>query len=59
MTEIKGNYDASVDLSLAELLAMGRAAGADIPAGAGAPSGAGDGATIRRLRWSPTGEARP
>ena len=39
MTEIKGNYDASIDLSLAELIAMARAAGADIPAGA--PGGAG------------------
>lgn len=41
MTGIKGNYDASVDLSLMEILAMARAAGADIPVGA--PGGAGDG----------------
>ena len=43
MTEIKGNYDASIELSLAELLAMARAAGADIPGGgpAGTPGGAG------------------
>jgi uncharacterized protein (TIGR03435 family) len=34
MTGITGNYDASVDLSLAELIAMARAVGADIPAGA-------------------------
>jgi uncharacterized protein (TIGR03435 family) len=34
MTGIKGNYDASVELSLTELLAMARAAGADIPVGA-------------------------
>jgi uncharacterized protein (TIGR03435 family) len=33
MTGIKGNYDATVELSLAELLAMARAAGMDIPAG--------------------------
>jgi len=39
MTGIKGNYDASVELSLAELIAMARAAGADIPGGA--PGGAG------------------
>jgi len=41
MTEIKGNYDASIELSLAELIAMARAAGADIPGGgpAGTPSG--------------------
>jgi uncharacterized protein (TIGR03435 family) len=39
MTGIKGNYDASVDLSLVEVIAMARAAGADIPVGA--PVGAG------------------
>ena len=43
MTGIQGNYDASVDLSLLEIVAMARAAGADIPAGgpAGTPGGAG------------------
>ena len=42
MTGIKGNYDATVELSLAELIAMARAAGADIPgAPAGTPGGAG------------------
>ena len=43
MTETKGNYDASIELSLMELIAMARAAGADIPGGgpAGAPGGAG------------------
>jgi len=35
MTGIKGNYDAKVELSLVELIAMARAAGADIPVGAG------------------------
>jgi uncharacterized protein (TIGR03435 family) len=39
MTGIKGNYDASIDLSLAELIAMARAAGADIPVGAPGPGG--------------------
>ena len=39
MTGIQGNYDATIDLSLVELVAMARAAGADIPAGA--PGGAG------------------
>ncbi len=34
MTGIKGNYDASVDIALTELLAMARNAGLDIPAGA-------------------------
>ena len=43
MTGIEGNYDASIDLSLAELLAMARAAGADIPGGApGGPGGRGN-----------------
>jgi uncharacterized protein (TIGR03435 family) len=43
MTGIKGNYDASVDLSLLEIIAMARAAGADIPAGApGAVGGGGN-----------------
>jgi uncharacterized protein (TIGR03435 family) len=41
MTGIEGNYDASIQLSLLELLAMARAAGADIP---GAPVGAQGGA---------------
>jgi len=39
MTGITGNYDASVELSLLQLIAMARAAGADIPVGA--PGGAG------------------
>jgi uncharacterized protein (TIGR03435 family) len=39
MTGIKGNYDATVDLSLVEMMAMAKAAGADIPGGA--PGGAG------------------
>lgn len=39
MTGIKGNYDATVELSLLDMLAMAKAAGADIPAGA--PGGAG------------------
>jgi uncharacterized protein (TIGR03435 family) len=44
MTGIEGNYDATVDLGLAEIIAMARAAGADIPAGVpGGPAGAGGG----------------
>ena len=39
MTGIKGNYDATIELSLMELIAMARAAGADIPAGVGGPGG--------------------
>ncbi len=34
MTGIKGNYDASLEISLAEILALARAAGMDVPAGA-------------------------
>jgi uncharacterized protein (TIGR03435 family) len=34
MTGIQGNYDASLEISLAEIMAMARFAGADIPAGA-------------------------
>jgi uncharacterized protein (TIGR03435 family) len=34
MTGIEGNYDATVELSLLELITMARAAGADIPVGA-------------------------
>jgi uncharacterized protein (TIGR03435 family) len=44
MTGIQGNYDATVEISLLELIAMARAAGADIPAGVpggpGAPGNA-------------------
>ena len=37
MTGIKGNYEASLDISLADMMAMARSAGMDIP---GAPAGA-------------------
>jgi uncharacterized protein (TIGR03435 family) len=40
MTGIKGNYDASIDLSPMEVIAMAKAAGANIPVGA--PGGAGE-----------------
>jgi uncharacterized protein (TIGR03435 family) len=33
MTEIKGNYDASLEISLAEIMAMARSAGMNVPAG--------------------------
>lgn len=39
MTGIKGNYDASLEISLAEIMAMARSAGVDVPMGA--PGGAG------------------
>ena len=38
MTGIKGNYDASIEISIAEIAAIARAAGANIPVGA--PGGA-------------------
>jgi uncharacterized protein (TIGR03435 family) len=41
MTGIQGNYDATVELSLMEMVAMARAAGADIPVG-GPGGGRGD-----------------
>jgi len=40
MTGIKGNYDASLEVSLAEIMAMARAAGGDTPGGAAAPGNA-------------------
>jgi uncharacterized protein (TIGR03435 family) len=46
MTAIQGNYDATVELSLAEIIAMARAAGADIPVGAPAGAGAGGGGNL-------------
>jgi uncharacterized protein (TIGR03435 family) len=39
MTGIKGNYDASLEIGLAEIIALARAQGANIPVGA--PGGAG------------------
>jgi len=39
MTELKGYYDVSIEFSLAELLAMARAAGMDVPAAAGGLTG--------------------
>jgi uncharacterized protein (TIGR03435 family) len=47
MTGIKGNYDASLEISLAEILALARAAGADIPAGLpGGAAGRGNGPLV-------------
>jgi uncharacterized protein (TIGR03435 family) len=42
MTGIKGNYEASLEVSLADLMAMARNAGMDIPAGAGGGPAAGN-----------------
>ena len=48
MTGIQGNYDASLEISLVEILALARAAGVDIPVGAagGAGGPAGNGAAV-------------
>jgi uncharacterized protein (TIGR03435 family) len=40
MTGIQGNYDASLEISLAQIIALARSAGMDIPAGAQAGAGA-------------------
>ena len=53
MTGIKGNYDASVELSLAGIIAMARAAGADIPVGA--PGGAGGQGNAPAVASDPSG----
>jgi uncharacterized protein (TIGR03435 family) len=47
MTGIKGNYDATIEISLVELLALARASGVDVPVpngagGRGGPQGASD-----------------
>lgn len=52
MTGIKGNYDASLDISLAEIMAMARAAGANIPAG---PQGGGAGGNAPAVASDPGG----
>jgi uncharacterized protein (TIGR03435 family) len=44
MTGIKGHYEAAIDISLADMMAMARSAGMDIPgAGGGAPAAGGAG----------------
>ena len=57
MTGIQGNYDATVDLGLAEIIAMARAAGADIPAGgpAGTPGGPGGPGNAPAVASDPSG----
>lgn len=43
MTGIQGNYDSSLEISLAEIMAIAKSAGMDIPAGApGGPGAAGN-----------------
>jgi uncharacterized protein (TIGR03435 family) len=40
MTDLKGSYDVGIDFALADLMAMARAAGMDVPGGATGASGA-------------------
>ncbi len=53
MTGISGNYDASLELSLAEIIALARAAGAAIPVGA--PGGAGGQGNAPPVASDPSG----
>jgi len=46
MTDIKGNYDASLEISLAEIVALARAQGMDIPGAPGGGGGAGNGPAV-------------
>lgn len=46
MTEIKGNYEASLEISLADMMAMARSAGMDVPGGAGGAGNPGSGAAV-------------
>lgn len=41
MTELKGTYEVAIDFSLADLMAMARSQGMDVPGGGGAAGGAG------------------
>ena len=44
-TELKGNYDVGIDFSMADLIAIARAAGMDVPAGAPGTPGSGSSAS--------------
>ncbi|HTI50943.1 MAG TPA: TIGR03435 family protein [Planctomycetaceae bacterium] len=46
MTGIKGHYEASLEISLADMMAMARNAGMDIPGAPGGGSGAGPGSAV-------------
>jgi uncharacterized protein (TIGR03435 family) len=45
MTDLKGSYEVAIDFSIADLMAMARAAGVDVPGGAGVPAGGAASAT--------------
>lgn len=46
MTDIKGNYEASLEVSLADMMALARNAGMDVPGGGSGPAGGGNGAAV-------------
>jgi len=46
MTEVKGNYDGSLELSMADIVAIARARGMDIPGDAGGAGRPGDGPVV-------------
>lgn len=55
MTDIKGNYEASLEISLADMIAMARNAGMDIPGGAPGASGAAASGTGAAVASDPNG----
>ncbi len=58
MTDIKGNYEATLSISLADMLAMARNAGMDIPTGPnGAPGGPAAAAGATPSASDPTGSS--
>jgi uncharacterized protein (TIGR03435 family) len=46
MTDIKGNYEATLEISLADIIAMARSAGMDIPGGGPGAGNPGAGAAV-------------
>lgn len=54
MTDVKGNYEASLEISLADMMAIARSAGMDIPGGGPAGGAPGSGAAVAA---DPTGGA--
>jgi uncharacterized protein (TIGR03435 family) len=54
MSDIKGNYEASLEVSLADLMNMARAAGMDIP---GAPQGSANPGSGAAVAADPSGGA--
>ena len=55
MTDLKGSYEVGVDFSMADLIAMARAQGMDVPAGAAVGSGGGASASGGAAASTPGG----